>query len=61
MRKLWLFIIIFLLMHLVALTWMVTPISQEGLTMLYDDRWVIKLVTCVLCGIAGVLIAREDD
>ena len=61
MRKIWLFIIMFLLMHLVAITWKVTPMPQEDLTMFCDNRWAITLVTSALCGVAGVLIAKEDD
>lgn len=59
MRKLWLFVVIFLLMHVVALTWKSMPMSQEDLTMFYDNRWAITLATSALCGIAGVLIAKE--
>lgn len=61
MRKFCLFIIMFLLMQVVAFTWKVMPMSQEDLTMFYDNRWALTLVTSALCGIAGVLIAKEDD
>lgn len=61
MKKLFLFIITVLLMHAVALAWKVTPMSQKCLTMFYDNRWAITLVMSALCGVAGVLIAREDD
>lgn len=61
MKKLFLFIITFLLMHAVALAWKVTPMSQKYLTMFYNNRWVITLVISALCGVAGVLIAMEDD
>ena len=61
MRKFCLFIIMFLLMQVVAFTWKVMPMSQEDLTMFYDNRWAITLVTSALCGIAAVLIAKEDD
>lgn len=61
MRKFCLFIIMFLLMQVVAFTWKVMPMSQEDLTMFYDNRWALTLVTSALCGIAGGLIAKEDD
>lgn len=61
MKKLWLFIVMFLLMHFVAFYWKVMPMSQEELTMFHDNRWVITLVISALCGIAGVLSAKEDD
>lgn len=61
MRKFWLFIVMFLLMHFVAFAWKVMPMSQEDLTMFHSNRWAITLVTSVLCGIAGVLFAKEDD
>lgn len=61
MRKIWLLIIIFLLMHLVAIVWKVTPMSQEDLTMFYDNRWAIRLAISALSGIAGFLIAKGDD
>ena len=61
MRKIWLFIIMFLLMHAVAFTWKVMPMSQEDLTMFSDKIGEITLVTSALCGIAGVLIAKEDE
>lgn len=61
MRKLWLFVVTFLLMHAVAIAWKVTPMSQGRLTMLHNNRWAITLVISVLCGIAGVLIAKEDE
>lgn len=61
MRKFWLFIVMFLLMHCIAFTWKVMPMSQEDLTLFGENRWAITLVTSVLCGIAGVLIAKEDD
>ncbi len=60
MRKVWLFIIAFILMNLVAILWKVTPMSQEDLTRFYDNRWVIRLAISVLCGIAGFLIAKGD-
>lgn len=61
MRKVWVFIIIFVLMNLVGLLWKATPIPQEDLTRLYNNRWAIKLAISVLCGIAGVIIAKGDD
>lgn len=61
MRKIWLFIVMFLLMHFVAFAWKVMPMSQEDLTMFHDNRWAITLVINALCCIAGVLIAKEDD
>ena len=61
MRKIWLLFIIFLLMHLVAIAWKVTPMSQEDLTMFYDNRWAIRLAISALSGIAGFLIAKEDE
>jgi hypothetical protein len=61
MRKLWLFVITLLLMHAVALAWKVTPMPQKCLTMFYNNRWAITLVISALCGIAGTLIAMEDD
>ena len=61
MRKFCLFIIMFLLMQVVAFTWKVMPMSQEDLTMFYDNRWALTLVTSALCGIAGGWIAKEDD
>lgn len=61
MRKLWLFVVTFLLMHAVTLAWKVAPMSQGCLTMLHNNRWAISLVICVLCGIAAVLIAKEDE
>lgn len=60
MRKVWLFIIIYILMHLVAILWKVTPMSQEDLTRFYGNRWAIKLAICVLCGIGGFLSSKED-
>lgn len=61
MRKVWSFIVMLLLMHLVAILWKVTPMSQEDLTRFYNNRWAIKLAICVLCGIAGFLGAKGDD
>lgn len=61
MRKAWLFIVMFLLMHFVAFAWKVMPMSQEDLTMFYDNRWAITLVISALCGIAGALSAKEDN
>ena len=61
MRKFWLLIIMFILMHVVSFTWKVTPISQEDLTILYDNRWALTLAISALCGIAAFLIAREND
>ena len=61
MRKIWLFIVMFLLMQVVAFTWKVMPMSQDDLTMFYDNRWVITLATSALCWIAGVLIAMEEE
>lgn len=61
MRKFWLLIVLFLLMHVVAICWKVTPMSQEELTMLNDNKWAIVLVINVLCGIAGALIAKGND
>lgn len=62
MRKVWLLIVMFLLMHCVAFTWKVMPMAQEDLTLFGEDRWwAITLITSVLCGIAAVLIEKEDD
>jgi hypothetical protein len=60
-RKIWLFVVMFLLMHCVAFTWKVMPMSQEELTMFYDNRWAITMVVSALCWIAGALIAKGDD
>ena len=61
MRKVWVFIIIFVLMNLVAFLWKVIPIPQEDSARLYDNRWAIRLAISVLCGIASVIIAKGDD
>jgi len=60
MKKVWLFIIALILMNLVAILWKVTPMSQEDLTRLYNNRWAIRLAICVLCGIGGFLTAKGD-
>lgn len=60
-RKAWLFVVTFMLMHAVTLAWKVIPMSQKCLTMFYNNRWVISLVICALCGVAGALIAMEDE
>lgn len=61
MRKVWSFVIMLLMMHLVAILWKATPISQEDLTTLYNSGWAIRLAIGVLCGIAGFLNAKGDD
>lgn len=61
MRRIWLFIVVFLIMQCVAFTWKIMPMSQEDLARCGENRWAITLVTSALCGIAGVLIAKEDE
>ena len=61
MRKLWLFIVLFLLMHCVALIWKIMPMSEADLTTFYNNRWAVATITCALSCIAVVLIAREDS
>jgi hypothetical protein len=61
MRKVWLLIIVFILMNLVAILWKVTPMPQEDLIRFYDNRWAIRLAISVLCGIGGFLTAKGDD
>ena len=61
MRKCRLFIVMFLIMQCVAFTWKVMPMSQEDLALFGENRWAITLATSALCGIAGVLIAKEND
>lgn len=60
MRKFLLFIVLFLLMHVVALSWKAVPMSQEELTMLNDNGWALALAINALVGITCVLIAKED-
>lgn len=59
MRKTLLFVVMLLLMHCVAFIWKVTPIPQEDLTLFYENRWVITVITAVLSAITGVLMAME--
>lgn len=61
MRKIWLFVVVFLLMHCVAFTWKVMPMSQEDLALFGENRWAITVVTSALTAIAGILIAREEN
>lgn len=61
MRKTWLFVVMLLLMHLVAILWKVTPMSQDDLAKFYNNRWAIRLAIGVLCGIGGFLTAKGDD
>lgn len=61
MRKPWLFIVLFLLMHCVAFAWKTMPMSEAALTTCYHNRWAVTTITCALSCIAGVLIAKEDD
>jgi hypothetical protein len=50
----------FLLMHCVAFTWKVMPMSQEDLSLFGENRWAITVVTSDLAAISGILIAMED-
>lgn len=61
MRRIALFAVCLLLMHCVAFTWKVMPMSQEEITMFSENRWAISLVAGLLGMIAGALFAKEDD
>lgn len=54
------FICEYLLMNVVAMTWKVFPMTQEDMTLFWDNNWALTCIASVLALIIGVCVALEE-